>query len=400
MKALLSRFNRGLSGKPKDDNQQPNSNGNSKHKSVQLPPLSNWPPSTTTSPRPSQPSPSRSTHKPLPDPNSSNNNNNNSERSGTPPPLGRTINDSSEPPQSPTKRVRSPLSPQQQQQLPAHDLESSQATTATHVDDADGPASKIAPSTSTSDSSSIAAPVPIHASPPSAMSDRDQERNSAGRSSGGRLVSSRAGTNPKSIDTNANGTLRERDERKVAFRSPPPSPGPDAALLLRSASRDDVMPSSGAGVGVGPGGSTVSLAGPMKSQTSRFQGQHGHGPDPRGSTSTQASSSRTNVGSNGRAAGSAVKLVSTTNRSATSPYPRDKNDAASMHQSVRSGTPYSQAGSAFQSEILAVTSWSEAAEDDLVSNLGPRERTRQEVLWEIVASEERWVSFSSGVSFH
>jgi hypothetical protein len=29
------------------------------------------------------------------------------------------------------------------------------------------------------------------------------------------------------------------------------------------------------------------------------------------------------------------------------------------------------------------------AEDDLIANLGPRERTRQEVLWEIVSSEER-----------
>ena len=29
------------------------------------------------------------------------------------------------------------------------------------------------------------------------------------------------------------------------------------------------------------------------------------------------------------------------------------------------------------------------AEEDLVSNIGQRERTRQEVLWEIVASEER-----------
>ncbi|KAE8233150.1 hypothetical protein CF326_g1809 [Tilletia indica] len=36
-------------------------------------------------------------------------------------------------------------------------------------------------------------------------------------------------------------------------------------------------------------------------------------------------------------------------------------------------------------------SWSEMTEDDLVMNLGPRERTRQEVLWEIVASEERYV---------
>lgn len=48
--------------------------------------------------------------------------------------------------------------------------------------------------------------------------------------------------------------------------------------------------------------------------------------------------------------------------------------------------------SANTSRILATASWSEAAEEDLVSNLGPRERTRQEVLWEIVASEERYVA--------
>ncbi|KAF8758527.1 hypothetical protein RHS01_03021 [Rhizoctonia solani] len=43
------------------------------------------------------------------------------------------------------------------------------------------------------------------------------------------------------------------------------------------------------------------------------------------------------------------------------------------------------------SAIQAAASWSEAAENDLVTNLGSRERTRQEVLWEIVASEERYV---------
>ena len=45
------------------------------------------------------------------------------------------------------------------------------------------------------------------------------------------------------------------------------------------------------------------------------------------------------------------------------------------------------------SRILSAQSWSEGAEEDLVSNLGQRERTRQEVLWEIVASEERYVVY-------
>jgi hypothetical protein len=172
------------------------------------------------------------------------------------------------------------------------------------------------------------------------------------------------------------GTVRE--EKKVAFRSPPPSPGPEAALAQQ--------------VAADAGASTVSLSPPLKTAASRFASQHGQ-PEARGSTSTQASSSRAQVGgSNSRATGSTVRLAGTTGRGAPSPFPRGGGDGASMHPSMRSNTPYSQAGSPYPSEILAVTSWSEAAEDDLVSNLGPRERTRQEVLWEIVASEERSAS--------
>jgi hypothetical protein len=33
--------------------------------------------------------------------------------------------------------------------------------------------------------------------------------------------------------------------------------------------------------------------------------------------------------------------------------------------------------------------WSAAMDEELIANLGPRERARQEVLWEIVNSEER-----------
>ena len=46
------------------------------------------------------------------------------------------------------------------------------------------------------------------------------------------------------------------------------------------------------------------------------------------------------------------------------------------------------------SRILSAQSWSEVTEEDLVSNLGSRERTRQEVLFEIISSEERCVPFS------
>lgn len=78
--------------------------------------------------------------------------------------------------------------------------------------------------------------------------------------------------------------------------------------------------------------------------------------------------------------------------------PRPPNAAASRHASnayvneavsVRSGTSLSYLSG--RTGIQAAASWGEAAEEDLVSNLGARERTRQEVLWEIVASEDRYV---------
>lgn len=42
-------------------------------------------------------------------------------------------------------------------------------------------------------------------------------------------------------------------------------------------------------------------------------------------------------------------------------------------------------------DIYQPLTWSEMNDVDLVENLSGRERTRQEVLWEIVASEERYV---------
>ena len=55
---------------------------------------------------------------------------------------------------------------------------------------------------------------------------------------------------------------------------------------------------------------------------------------------------------------------------------------------IRAASPMSQMSE--RTGVLTTASWSEAAEEDLVSNIGQRERTRQEVLWEIVASEQRY----------
>jgi len=181
----------------------------------------------------------------------------------------------------------------------------------------------------------------------------------------------------KVAETAANSEI----QKKVAFISPPPTPsGPSTSQPLPDATPSPTI----------SGSPQAPAAVPLKTTVSRFQAAHGK--DTRGSTSIAASSSRTDLGkqtttSTPTSVPASLSPTSvqtsraTSTRTVTSPYPG----------SMRSGTPYSQMSNT-STRILAVTSWSESAEEDLVSNLGPRERTRQEVLWEIVASEERYVS--------
>jgi len=145
--------------------------------------------------------------------------------------------------------------------------------------------------------------------------------------------------------------------KKVAFISPPQSPVP--AIL----DRDLPLPPQ-------------QEPGPEKTTVSRFQVMHAEkSPPPSSSSKLDLSSSRP-----------PVKPPATR---PTSPYlQRDVLSA----QSFRSATPYStMSAQTSGSRILAAASWSELTEDDLVSNIGSRERTRQEVLFEIISSEERYV---------
>ena len=172
-----------------------------------------------------------------------------------------------------------------------------------------------------------------------------------------------AGRNSHKTNSSSGGSAAHADiQKKVAFISPPQTPGPGPERSLSPAETPTPVNSV-----------------PLKTTVSRFQAAQSK--DTRGSTST-ATSSKTDIASTMKSA----KPAST--RAATSPYPRSYGDGASIHQSLRSATPYSQMTNA-NSRILAVQSWSEGAEEDLVCNIGQRERTRQEVLWEIVASEER-----------
>ena len=104
---------------------------------------------------------------------------------------------------------------------------------------------------------------------------------------------------------------------------------------------------------------------------------------PRGSMSTAASDSRPDVGSNQN---STQTVETTSTRLVTSPNSAKPayGDGASIDRSLRPVIPFS-IGS-----VLPPASWSEGVEEDLLANLGSHERTRQEALWEIAASEERY----------
>ncbi|GAA6044251.1 hypothetical protein JCM8097_002091 [Rhodosporidiobolus ruineniae] len=86
-----------------------------------------------------------------------------------------------------------------------------------------------------------------------------------------------------------------------------------------------------------------------------------------------------------------------------SPHDRDRPTSPALSFSPSSGSsavfhqsPYGASVGTFgerdPSQIHAPTTWSEMAHQELVVNVSSRERTRQEILWEVVASEERYVA--------
>jgi len=178
-----------------------------------------------------------------------------------------------------------------------------------------------------------------------------------------RVSVSRKNTKDSSKEPSNSTTASSNVEKKVAFISPAPTPTPNAL--------DRIQPEP--------------PQAPLKTPVSKFQATHGK--EPRGPP--PASSSRTDV-SNSAQKSTSTKATST--RTA-SPYGQKSFDVGSS-PSLRSGTPYSSmTQNTSGSRILAASSWSEVTEGDLVSNLGSRERTRQEVLFEIIQSEERCVAY-------
>ncbi|KAF9532254.1 hypothetical protein CPB83DRAFT_667377 [Crepidotus variabilis] len=223
------------------------------------------------------------------------------------------------------------------------------------------------PSTSTSTQLSESQSSTTLNASPKVTASSSQGETKATESSTNNPESTGRSSRKANTSNGTNGTADVQQQKKVAFISPPPTPvNVDRALPESPTSSSPPQPTA-----------------PLKTTVSRFQAVYGK--EPRGSVSTGASSSKTDVAT---VKNTPVKATST--RTA-SPYMQKSFDGPSA-QSLRSGTPYSSMSqNTSGSRILAATSWSEVTEDDLVSNIGSRERTRQEVLFEIIQSEERYV---------
>lgn len=217
------------------------------------------------------------------------------------------------------------------------------------------------PSSSTLLPEPLPPPLKLATSSSNNSDDKNQESSSNTVESTGR----------SSRKTNtSNGSPDVQQQKKVAFISPPPTPVNLDRALPESPTTPNSPPQPQA---------------PFKTTVSRFQAAHGK--EPRGSVSAAASSSKTDVITPKQS--TPPKAASTR---AASPYAQKTFEGPSA-QSLRSGTPYSSMSQNTNgSRILAASSWSQVTEDDLVSNIGSRERTRQEVLFEIIKSEERYAT--------
>lgn len=135
--------------------------------------------------------------------------------------------------------------------------------------------------------------------------------------------------------------------KKVTFRSPNPTPAPSTTLL------DPPMP-------------------PTRS------------PD---KTNSRLVEERPNPPSRASTAQSYSSRRSLSMRKSSTPY--GQPFAPSPTKSPLLSPTESDGSHSTRSYLPPPNSWSEMAEEELIANLGPKERTRQEVLWEIVSSEER-----------
>ncbi|WWD16395.1 hypothetical protein CI109_100821 [Kwoniella shandongensis] len=202
------------------------------------------------------------------------------------------------------------------------------------------------------------------------------------------------------------------DKKKVTFRSPVPTP--TASVILDEAEdlgdlgeddddRRDRGPSQAATNG------RIASTSPSK-RTSALRPLTLVPPPP--SSSSRPSSSQSMISSRPRPSSrqsspllpsftprppqtrkASLPPLSTPFHNTPQTHSRPLTASPSKSMMLLSPTPTegSTSAASTRSYLALPNSWSEMAGEELIANLGPKERTRQEVLWEIVSSEERYV---------
>nr|XP_019050493.1 hypothetical protein I302_00928 [Kwoniella bestiolae CBS 10118]OCF29423.1 hypothetical protein I302_00928 [Kwoniella bestiolae CBS 10118] len=198
-------------------------------------------------------------------------------------------------------------------------------------------------------------------------------------------------TRNRTRTVSASGDIHERPGgKKVTFRSPVPTP--TTSVVLDEATKDEYeRRGSSSSSSPSKRASTSALKPPSaQAQSSARPGtsQSSNSARPR-PTSRQTSPFLPSLAIRPSAfrKASLPPLTSNGSNGPTSTSPTKSSTT------ILSPTPSdaSTGGMSNMSYLPQPNSWSEMAEDDLIANLGPKERTRQEVLWEIVSSEERYV---------
>ncbi|WWC68524.1 uncharacterized protein I206_102453 [Kwoniella pini CBS 10737] len=189
----------------------------------------------------------------------------------------------------------------------------------------------------------------------------------------------------------------ERSGKKVTFRSPAPTPT-TSAILDEAVKADDGRGRSVSTGNLNSGQSTsYSSTSPSKrASTSNLKPPSTIPLDTRPGTSQSMNSVRPRpITRQTSPFLPSLATRPTAFRKASMPplSNRPNSNSPTKYPMMLSPTP-SEASTGTNSNMSYLpqpNSWSEMAEDDLIANLGPKERTRQEVLWEIVSSEERYV---------
>jgi hypothetical protein len=201
------------------------------------------------------------------------------------------------------------------------------------------------------------------------------------------------------------GHLAGEGGKKVTFRSPVPTP--TTSVVMESIVDSDRGRAHGSADGstTTNGEGAYPVSGPAHKGQEDDKDRHRRSPSPTKKAISSFFHKRPNPPSR---TSTAQSIRAPTSRKASLPpaQPASNGDRKGIGASASTpgGSPTksgmtmlsptaSESSLGGRSYFPAPNSWSEMAEDDLIANLGPKERTRQEVLYEIVSSEERYVTY-------